>query len=67
MSIRTHTITIIIVKKHHTLAVLMQLNVTLMFVGLMTCPLFAKQCLDVRCDLFRALIFQSNDTVLDSA
>jgi len=31
-NITIHTITIIVVKKHHALAVLMQSNVTLMFV-----------------------------------
>lgn len=40
------TITIIAFKEHHTLAVLMQSNVTLMFVAFVTHALNIKQYLD---------------------
>lgn len=46
MSIRNHTITIIAINEHHTLAVLMQLNVTLMFVAFMLHALRIKHHLD---------------------
>lgn len=40
------TITIIAFKEHHTLAVLMQLNVTLMFIAFFAYALNIKQYLD---------------------